>query len=161
MKKKGSNKTVTQIREELMVDYDSGELKKENTVYVRRAEAEPNYIKLYVDDISSLKDLRPKTGSLMFELLQMMPYDNLIVLNKFLKEKIAKNINSSLQTVNEGIAILIRKEIILRKARGTFLMNPKYFGRGSWQDIKSLRLSIEYDFMKGTKKMEVEKNVSQ
>jgi DNA-binding GntR family transcriptional regulator len=61
------------------------------------------------------------------------------------KEEIAKELNLKVVTINKAISILSEKNILLRKARGCYLMNPFFFGRGKWENIKKIRMELEYD----------------
>ena len=77
-------------------------------------------------------------------MLSFMNYENEIILNSYLKEKIAKKLDIKPQSFANSITKFLETGLLVRKGRETFIANPIYFGKGSWADIKSLRLKITY-----------------
>ena len=69
------------------------------------------------------------------------------IANKFLKEMMVKELKISINTLNMGISNLKKKGILIpvRGAKGLYIVDPELFARGKWEDIKNLRLVIEYN----------------
>lgn len=102
---------------------------------------EPNFIKLYLQDISVLKGLQSGYKDILYMLLCLMKYDNYIFsISKYDKEQIIKNLGlNSVQQVDNAIQKLKKAGIILavvdkdgKVQRGTFEFNPYLFGKGNW-----------------------------
>lgn len=118
-------------------------------------EKEPAYVKVYLEDIGRLNGLNPSEQKLINELVFNMGYNNVVPSYKPIKQAIASKLGVSYNTVNEAIKSLHKKGILIRKARGFYIMDPNIFGRGSWKDVKKIRMTIEYD-ENGTKKINTE-----
>lgn len=148
-KKKAYVKEVVQLTEE------SGEVLKQVTTQMTMFEKEPPYVKLYLEDIGRLNGLNNSEQKLVNELIFNMGYNNVVPSYKPVKEMIAERLGISYNTVEKGIKALYQKGILIRKARGFYIMDPNIFGRGSWKDVKSIRMVIEYN-ADGTKTINTE-----
>lgn len=150
--KKGIYRTV----EKEIIDTHTGEVlgSKSQTekVYI---EKEPDYVKLYLKDIVRLKDLPPTSEKLLMLIVKHMGYNNLFQAYKPLKLVMSQQLNMSLNTLNQQISNLRKAGILIpmdKYGRGLYLVDPSLFARGSWKDIRNLRLIIEYN-IDGTKKL--------
>jgi len=127
---------------------ETGEIVEKENYKQFRAESEPSYIKLYIQDIAYLYNLNIKS-ELLYELLMYVNYNQEIIINKTIKERIAQKLNKSLSYVNNNITKLAKEEVLIRVGSGTYQINTYLFGKGSWKDIikhrKSLTLNIFYD----------------
>lgn len=140
----GKKKIHTQSIENITYDGETGEVQRVHTQKVGAFEKERPFVKMYLDDLGDLIGLDPAVKSVLLELVKNMGYNNAVPAYKPIKEMIAKNIGVSLSTVNNGIQKLSDKGILIRKARGLYVVDPNYFGRGSWTDISKIKLTIEY-----------------
>lgn len=150
----GKKVTHVQVVERVSVDEDGIQTSSINQ-NVSSFEKEPPYVKIYLEDIGRLNGLDPSEQKLINELVFNMGYNNVVPSYKPVKETIAKNIGVSLSTVNRCIQTLYKKGVLIRKARGFYIMDPNLFGRGSWKDIKKIRMTIDYD-VDGTKTINTE-----
>ena len=148
-------KTLAVYEETRTMDNNTGEVSKTTNTKTFKAEAEPKYIKMYLEDISYLNNLPKGSGSLIYELLKLVNYDQEIILTKYLKEKIAKNLDCKLKTINNKLCDLVKTEVLILIARGVYSINTNLFGKGSWKDIikhrKSLKLEIFYNFQENNR----------
>lgn len=150
--KKGIYKTV----EKEIIDSETGEVlqfktETEKVLY----EKEPEYVKLYLKDIVRLKDLPPTSEKLLMLIVKHMGYNNLFQAYKPLKIVMSQQLGMSLNTLNQQISNLRKAGILIpmdKYGRGLYLVDPDLFARGSWKEIKNLRLVIEYN-TDGTKKL--------
>ena len=132
------------------IDYTTGEIKS-STVVKRFKGEEPNYVKLYLEDISYLHRLPATAGALLHELLKYITYGTQeVVLNSVVKKRIAEATGMNIRTVDNRLQELVKSGIISRIDIGTFMLNPYLFGKGDWKTINELRnknihLSIVYD----------------
>lgn len=135
----------TQVIQKQVVNHETGEVKSEEKLNVFRTENEPEYVKLYLNDIVKLIDLPASSSSVLFWILKRMGYDNQVVLVQGVKKQIASEIGTSANTVIRRIQELKSKGIIIpTNERSIYVVNPDLFARGKWEDIKKIKLSIQY-----------------
>ena len=135
----------TYVREVNEVINESGEILVNQRTEVSQFESEPPYVKIYLQDIARLNGLNPSEQKLINELVFNMGYNNVVPSYKPVKEIIANKLGVSYETIDKAIKTLHKKGVLIRKARGMYIMDPNLFGRGSWKDIKKIRMVIEYD----------------
>jgi hypothetical protein len=124
---------------------ENGEILSTETITTKYVEREPDFVKLYISDILKLSDISKGNNDILLALLKRINYENEVFVMSHVKEEIAKELNLKVVTINKAISILSEKNILLRKARGCYLMNPFFFGRGKWENIKKIRMELEYD----------------
>ena len=85
-------------------------------------------------------------------MLAHIDYSNLICLPNWLRAEICEACGITADYLKRIIKEFVDKQILLPKfdkkgnrLKGVFLANPHFFGRGKWEDIYNLRLSITYD----------------
>lgn len=135
----------TFVKEVSKVETVNGEILKDSRLEETQFESEPPYVKLYLQDIARLRDLTNSQQKILNELIYDMGYNNIVPNYKPVKEMIAKKLGMAYNTLDQGIKMLHKKGILIRKARGLYLVDPNLFGRGSWKDIKRIRLTIDYN----------------
>lgn len=124
---------------------ENGEVLTSETITTSYVEREPDFVKLYISDILKLSDISKGTNDILLALLKRINYENEVFILSYVKEEIAKELNLKVVTVNKAVSVLSEKGILLRKARGCYLMNPYFFGRGKWENIKKIRMELVYD----------------
>ena len=133
------------VREEITIESEeSGEIVKNAKTTVAMFESEPPYVKLYLNDICRLNGLNNSEQKILNELVVNMGYNNVVPSYKPVKEMIAERLNMPYNTLDKGIKELYNKGILIRQARGLYIMDPNLFGRGSWNDVKKIRMVVEY-----------------
>jgi hypothetical protein len=138
-----SRKNILQQTTHIVTDFN-GEIHKEIQSQTIQVEREPDYVKLYISDILRLKDI-PKSGNeILLAMLKRMTYNNDIALYAPVKREIAKELKLKEVTISKAIELFTEKSILLRKDRGLYIINPYFFGRGKWEEIKKIRLQIIY-----------------
>jgi hypothetical protein len=154
MKKKVSKLSIIET-----VDGETGEIVLNETVRESfLIEREPDYVKLYLEDISRLKDVPQGMNKVLFELMKAINYNGIIMAYKPVKELMANNMGISVNYLNKCINEFYAKGILIRYARGVYIADPNLFAKGSWKDIQNLRLVIEYN-QNGTRSLK--SNVSE
>jgi len=145
-------KKLTAYESKIIENKETGEITETSTTKTFQAESEPNYIKLYIEDISYLNKLPKGMDSLIYELIKYINYQNEIILNSHIKKKIAERIGKGERHINNSITKLVKHEILIRIDRGVYQINSYIFGKGSWKDIikhrKSLKLEVFYEYQK-------------
>jgi len=133
-------KEVTEV-----VDISTGEISSISRRSQYEIEREPDYVKLYLKDIIRLKGLPPSTTNVLNALLQSMGYNNIIPAYAPIKKLICRDLNISMDTLNKAIDNLYKQDILIRLDRGIYMADPELFGRGTWNEIKEIRMMITYD----------------
>jgi predicted transcriptional regulator len=126
------------------LDFDSGEVKQDFRQRTLQVEKEPDYVKFYLQDILRIKDLSKGSNAVLMALLRRMTYDNKIILIAAIKREISEELNVKIVTINKAIDSFLKADVIIRTDRGIYVLNPYLFGRGSWEDIRQIRLTIYY-----------------
>lgn len=141
------------------VNHTTGEVTT-STKHKKFRSDEPNYIKLYLNDIAYLYNLPSSSSSLVFELLSYLTYNTQeIVLNAATRKRIAEKLEVSVRTLNNRIVKLKNAGIISSDEAGIYVLNPYLFGKGDWKSIKELRnnnlgMKIVYDKETNTRKVQ-------
>lgn len=130
------------VYEKELIDKQTGEVIQTYTESV--LPKEPDFIKLYLDDIGMLKGIPTWTNSVLTELLKLMSYKNQIVLNSTVKHDIASDLKIAIKSVDNALGLLVKQGILTRRGTGVYIASPLLFGKGEWKDIRKLRLTIEY-----------------
>src|SRR5699024_1269627 len=74
------------------VDSNTGEKMHEKNITVGYSDREPDYIKLYLNTILEVNGLTNGLQKVVNVLLKRMSYDNLIVLNAYIKKQMAEEL---------------------------------------------------------------------
>ena len=139
----------THIIETDIVDAEGNtiESRTETKTKLSKTEQEPRYVKMYLDDFRLLQGLSATESAILHELLYLMQYaTNEVVVLKDDRELIAENCKTTDGMVKQTLRKLVDKDILKRKPnRGKYIVNPKFFGRGSWRDVQELRITLEYN----------------
>lgn len=129
---------------ERIIDSETGEIIQQERKEFLAVGKEPNYYKVYINDLANLQGLNT-TEKMVLEILSAnMTFDNLIVLIKPIKEKLVKLTGKSFDGIKKAIQELSKKNVLIKEERACYRVNPKYVAKGKWEDIKALRLVIEY-----------------
>lgn len=137
---------VVRFETSKVVDSETGEVKQETQTYAWNPGNEPNYVKVYIDNIMVLAEINGWISKVMYELIKSVSYANkgqYIIVNAGYKRIIAENLGIKAQTVTNAINELAKKNILIRKERGVFQLNPQFFGKGDWKDIAKIRYEVE------------------
>jgi hypothetical protein len=133
------------IQEVNVITSQEDEVLKERRTQVGFFESEPPYVKLYISDIVKLSGLPIYVNDVLLHLVKNMGYNNIVPMYKPIKELICNELGIKLNTINKAIQELNDKGILLRMHRGLYMLDPMIFGRGSWKDVKKIRMTIEYN----------------
>ena len=139
------NKKIYRQEDSTTVDSETGEILQKTNVEKSIVEGEPNFVKLYIDDILKLKDVPKASNDVLNILVANMSYGNVVVMIKPIKDMIAEQTGLKLNTINKAIQNLHGAGILIRKSKSVYLVDPTLFGKGKWEDIKKLRLTIDYN----------------
>jgi len=145
-------RTLAYLETNTTINELTGETVEREQIAQFKAEVEPSYIKLYIEDIAYFYKL-DISSDLMYALLKYVNYSQEIVINKAIKERIAKELNKSLSFVNNNLTKLVNNEVLIRVNTGLYCLNTFLFGKGPWKDImkhrRSLKLNVFYSAESG------------
>jgi hypothetical protein len=137
------NRKRNKIKSTEVIDAKTGEVLDQQMTSVRY-EQEPDFVKLYYEDIGLIYRLSSMGNKTLFSLIRKMNYDNEIVLASTMKEDMSKALKMKKNTFEHGIGELVNKGILLKKGNNFYVVNPHLFGRGSWTKIREIRMVIKY-----------------
>lgn len=138
-----------------VVDTSTGEVLKSEITTVKTLRGTDEFVQVYLEDFTGLFKLETATEIKLLALLwkasewnaQESDKGNSIVVIKTFKEQWANELGCTLQTVNNTLSSLLKKDLIIKKERMIYYLNPKYFFKGFINDRKKvMRAIIEYRF---------------
>lgn len=138
-------KRITQETVNRAIDYVTGEIKQESSSITYSLASEPDFVKLYLQDLLYLVGLPKYHLYTLFWLMCNSNYANAkygqcVVLTSSLKEEIASEIGiKRVSSINSILTRLSKKRIIEHVGRSIYRLNPYLFGRGKWADIRGLQ----------------------
>lgn len=138
-------------RIEQTTDHLSGEITKHTSTVVQlnKLPPEPEYIKLYVDDIGKLHGLSPTHREVLLYVAAASGYDGIATISARRKAAIALTIGGSIKTVSNALTECVKTGLLRRVAHGEYEPNPFVFGRGSWAEIRERRERFVASFVYG------------
>lgn len=113
---------------------------------------EPPYIKLYIQDILYMQDMPKGLTNVVYALLDNALFADKglrIFLPTGLKKELIEKLGTTRAAFDNALAKLCKGQIIRREGTGVYALNPYFFGKGEWKDIDKLRMTWEYDAIKG------------
>ena len=127
-----------------------GEVVQSKTVY--KTQTEPEYVKLYIDCILTIKGLRKGLNPIFLAFLPYMSYADIngqgggqvIFVNKAMKDIIAKQLNLGIDSINKALSEFTKAGMFKRLTVGTYQVNPNIVGKGEWKDIKNIRATFDF-----------------
>lgn len=157
MSKVRADKTVYDER----IVTQEGEVVSSKTVI--KSISEPEYVKLYIDCLFTVKGLRKGLNPIFIAFLRHMSYADvnaryggqLIYTNKALKMQIAEQLHLGIDSINKALSEFVKAGVFKRVAVGTYQVNPDIVGRGEWKDIKNIKAT--FDFAEKSVKAEIVK----
>lgn len=133
-------KTKKEYFQKLSLD-ETGEIINSTETATSSIPTEPDFIKLYLKDVVTLKGIQSANKDVLYFLLKLMRYEEYIIsITEYDKNKICKELGfKSIQQVNNAIQALKKAGILFSVVnatgkinRGAFEVNPYLFGKGKW-----------------------------
>jgi len=126
---------------ERVVDHATGEIvsHESKVINIRRMDAEPEYIKMYVDDLGRLKKLTPAATEILLYIAAAVDYEGFVSLTAHRKARIALTCGVSAKTIKNAIIEYVRSGVLIRVGRAEYELNPYLFAKGKWRDIRDRR----------------------
>lgn len=136
------------VREVQTISAD-GEVERSATITtITKLPKEPDYIKLYIDDIGHLMGIQEGHRSILLYIAASVGYDGFVTLTLARKARIAATVGMAVKSVDNAISALVKADILRREGRCEYELNPSLFARGEWAHIRERReafnLNIAY-----------------
>lgn len=126
-------------------DFETGEVTKE-----------PNFVKLYIDDLCKVKGLNANQHTIFRFMLQNMNWDNVVGYGAYTKSEFLKLNKIANQTFNNNVAALVKSNLLERIGRGEFRINKKYAVKVEWSKVQSISWTTKYTKSGRVEKVEIE-----
>lgn len=140
--------------DQVVQTYSDGVLVEHTTRTINKKVRAEEFIRVYLEDISSVIKLKNGTDyKVLLALCKFVGYNsNEIILVKAMKIRIAELADVKLQTVSDSIVRLLKNQLLIKSDTSVYRLNPKYFFTGNeiMRD-KMLKLSINYTIEKASK----------
>lgn len=133
---------MRRVKTVVTVDDQTGEVKDMMSVYVSEAKKEPAYVKMYMDGIEMLYNMRSYCWPVLIWMVKRMAYSNAGQYFEFgapMRRMAGEELGVSVERINHAVSELVKAGAVLRVDRGLYQFSPMIFGRGEWKDIAKLR----------------------
>lgn len=130
------------------IDIETGEVVESVVTREHKVGKEPDYVKVYtqfVSDIGRFTNLTAVQQQVMKCLCLNMDYNNTVVIGKLTLPQWAVQTGIAQRTFLRVVAQLTKLNLLFKAAAGVYLVNPQYAGKGKWEDLKALELTIKYN----------------
>lgn len=136
----------------VIVDNETGEVV--SAVAKRVCDTQEEFIKIYLNSIDDLISLDNRMFQVLMVCLREAKFcddknqdGNTLYNFKDFKEKCRKLIDNELsdKAINMYVSRLASMQILIRKSRGMFVLNPRYFVKGQMTPKTRLQLVVEYE----------------
>lgn len=142
------------------VDVETGEVisqivqEEKQIVSTRKVKNQEEFIMVYLQDLSSFLRIDNATQIKLLALIwrdiaytNPQSNGNVMAILKDDKERWSKEIGCSVRTIDNCLATLVKKKLLLSESRGKYKLNPLYYFKGSNTDRRRiLNLTVEYNF---------------
>lgn len=125
------------------IDFETGEIKKETIISGINKMVEPPYVKMYIDDLSTLLNIPDAPKNVLTLILKKLDYDGYITLSARYKKEVAEMLGIKVQSVSNNINKLVKAGVIKNAGYGEYKVNPNLFARGDWKTVLEQRLSFD------------------
>jgi len=133
------NKSIVYSSTQTNVNHETGVVTETTHNNVIRMPPEPAFVKLYIEDLGRLLDMPPGPTNLIYELARRMDYEGMITLNKAIKNRMAEHIGIKESSLRNYLTALVKADVVRIVDRGLYELNPHYFAKGDWSDIRKRR----------------------
>lgn len=122
-----------------------GELKMSDNVGV--TEREDDFVKLYLSHLEAFGNASMTISPIFVKILERCETADegmIVYINKPIKEKIAQSCGVSLSRISNSITDFCKRGYLKKLQAGAYQLNPYFFGKGDWSDIKNIRATYDY-----------------
>lgn len=141
---------ISQTTELVEYNGDTGEVTRETKTTTTNWGTEPDYIKLYLQDVLYLSDLPTQYASALMAIVKRVTYAGddhgmCLILAPMIRDDMCKELGlKNRQSLANVLQKLVKGQILFHVGRGVYRLNPYLFGRGTWADIAKIRMEVNY-----------------
>ena len=133
----------TRIETKEVIDKSTGEVLG-TTIEQKYSEPEPEFAKMYLNDLHKILNVPKALHTVSIALLPYLNYKGQLILNKTLRKEIAESIKIKSNSFDHALVDLIKNDILFQIGTNHYEFNPYFFAKGSWKEIKALRMDVTY-----------------
>lgn len=115
---------------------------KTKIINLRPFEQEPEYIKLYIEDLGRLNSLTPACTEILLYVAANVDYDGFVSLTTHRLARISLTCGCAPKTIRNAISEFVKSGLLLRVGRAEYELNPSFFAKGKWRKIRERRLAF-------------------
>lgn len=128
---------------ERTVDHHTGEESHTRHRETRSEPKEPEYVKVYIDNVASIEGLGAPQKTLLYELIIRITYKGAIKITPMERKEIIKNLGISEKTFRNNMSAIVKSGLVIRHSPSDYEANPHYFAKGRWAEILDRRQDFE------------------
>lgn len=139
------------MRQKTIIDSSTGEV-LEQTVELTQRVSQDKFIQVYLEDLSGLLKLENVIQMQVLALIwkycsytNEMDQWNKIIILKDTKELWAQQLGCSIRNIERALMGLCNKDLITLTARATYILNPKYFFKGT-SNMRKVTMSLYKEY---------------
>ena len=88
-----------------------------------------NYIKINIDKLTNLNQMSSKCFLVILQFIKYMDKDNIVMIPKYLKDKICVELDIKINTLEHVVTQLIKDNFLSRKAICVYEIDKEIFGK--------------------------------
>lgn len=148
---KNDNYITVEVEGKKILDEEHGTLEK---MYAKiNVGSQEEFLKIYINSIDDLANIDHQTFQVMLIVLKRAKYsdkDNVYGNEFYNNDNFKKEVKDKLgikkdNTVNKYVSNLAKAKILLRVNKGSYILNPRYFARGTMTNKTRMELIVKYD----------------
>ena len=148
---KKNNYITVEVEGKKILDEEHGTLDK---MYAKiNVGSQEEFLKIYINSIDDLASIDHQTFQVMLIVLKRAKYSekdntygNEFYNNDNFKEEVKTKLGLKKDnTVNKYVSNLAKAKILLRVNKGSYILNPRYFARGTMTAKTRMELIVKYD----------------
>ena len=132
---------ISQIKEVVTINHETGQVVTEEKSMTYSLSNEPSFVKTYTTDIIDLHSLSHSCIFVVLLITEIMDFkSNKAVIVKSTREEFAERLSCSIKLIEKCISELVENNVLYRVSRSNYIVNPKYFSKSSWGDMKKIKV---------------------
>lgn len=144
---------VTYIRDnsKCITDKEHGEI-LQDFVVERVCDTQEEFLKIYTKSIDDLANIDHQTFQVLLIVLKRAKYSdkdnvdgNEFFNNNNFKEEVKKKLGLKENAINKYVSNLNKANILLRINKGSYILNPRYFAKGTMTKKTRMKLIVQYN----------------
>lgn len=134
-------------RDCVMTQSVDGRVITETTSKEFKVPVEPDFVKLYTDDIANMNNINGHKRDVLCFMAGIMDYNNVAVVSPAMRKRWAAELEVSMSTINNAVSGLKKEGHILSHSPGEYIINPCLFAKGEWKNTVKKRESYDAYFV--------------